>query len=163
MLVPGVQIVIWYFYTLENNHHSKSSYQCYQLLLSFSHKVMSDSLWPQPFRLPCPSPSPRVCPNSCPLSRWCHPTTSCSVALFSSCPQSFRASGSFPISQVFASGVTRQRYYIIINYIPHTVHFIPVRHLFCNWKFVTLYSFTFSAYLPTPLLSSGNHLFILFE
>ena len=68
--------------------------------------LVSDSLWPhgqQHARLPCPSPSPGVCSNSCPLSQWCHPTVSCSVALFS-CPQSFPASGSFPMSWLFASG-----------------------------------------------------------
>ena len=54
--------------------------------------------------LPCPSPSPRACSNSCPLSQWCHPTISSSVASFSSCLQSFPASGSFPVSQLFASG-----------------------------------------------------------
>ena len=54
-------------------------------------------------RLPCPL-SPGVCSNSCPLSQWCHPTISFSVAPFSSCPQSFSASGSFPMSQLFASG-----------------------------------------------------------
>ena len=52
----------------------------------------------------CPSPSPGVRSNSCPLSRWCHPTISSSVAFFSSCFQSFPASGSFPMSQLFASG-----------------------------------------------------------
>ena len=55
-------------------------------------------------RLPCPSLSPGVFSNSCPLSRWCHPTMSSSVIPFSSCPQSFPASGSFPISRLFASG-----------------------------------------------------------
>ena len=55
-------------------------------------------------RLPFSSLSPRVCSNSCPLSQWCHPITSSSVALFSSCPQSFSASGSFPMSWLFASG-----------------------------------------------------------
>ena len=68
---------------------------------------MSDSLWPhglQHTRLPCPSVSPRVCSNSCPLSRWCHPTISSSVVPFSSCPRSFPASGSFQMSQVFSSG-----------------------------------------------------------
>ena len=55
-------------------------------------------------RLPCPSPTPRACPNSCPLSQWCHPPISSSVILFSSCLQSFPASGSFPFSQFFASG-----------------------------------------------------------
>ena len=68
---------------------------------------MSDSLRPhewQHTRPPCPSPTPRVHPNPCPLSRWCHPTISPSVVPFSSCPQSFPASGSFPMSQLFASG-----------------------------------------------------------
>ena len=67
---------------------------------------MSDSLWPhgsQHTRLPCPSLSPRVCSNSRALSQWCHPTISSSVTPFSY-PQSFRASGSFPMSRVFASG-----------------------------------------------------------
>ena len=55
-------------------------------------------------RLPCPSPTPRACSKSCPLSRWCHPTILSSVVPFSSCLQSFPASGSFPMSQFFASG-----------------------------------------------------------
>ena len=65
--------------------------------------VVSNSLWPQGLqhaRLPCPSPSPGACSNSCPLSQWCHPIISSSVTPLSSCPQSFPASGSFP----FASG-----------------------------------------------------------
>ena len=55
-------------------------------------------------RPPCPSPTPRVYPNSRPLSQWCHPTISSSVVPFSSCPQSFPASGSFSMSQLFAWG-----------------------------------------------------------
>ena len=73
----------------------------------FSHSVMSDSLQPhepQHARPPCPSPTPGVYPNSCPLCQWCHPTISSSVAPFSSCPQSLPASGSFQMSQLFASG-----------------------------------------------------------
>ena len=65
---------------------------------------MSDSLQPyvlQHSRPPCPSPSPRACSNSCPLSQWCHPTISCSVVPFSSHLQSFPASGSFPMSEFF--------------------------------------------------------------
>ena len=72
-----------------------------------SHSVMSHSLRPhgvQHARLPCPSPTPRACSNSCPSSWWCHPTISSSVVPFSSCPQSFPASGSFPMSQFFAWG-----------------------------------------------------------
>ena len=68
---------------------------------------MSNSLKPhelQHTRLPCPSLSPRVCWNSCPLSWWCHPTISSSVVPFSSCPQALPASGSFPVSWLFASG-----------------------------------------------------------
>ena len=68
---------------------------------------MSDSLRPQGphhIRLPCPSPAPGACSNSCSSSRWCHPTISSSVAPFSSCLQSFPVSGSFPMSQFFVSG-----------------------------------------------------------
>ena len=73
----------------------------------FSHSVVSDSFWPQGLqhtRLPCPSPTPGAFSNSCPLSQWCHATISSSVAPFSSCLQSFPASGSFPMSQFFTSG-----------------------------------------------------------
>ena len=69
--------------------------------------IVSVSLWPYGLRHarpPCPSPAPRVYSNSCPLSRWCHPIISSSVVPFSSCLQSFPASGSFPMSQLFASG-----------------------------------------------------------
>ena len=73
----------------------------------FSCSVVSDSLQPhepQHTRPPCPSPTPRVHANSCPLSRWCHPTISSSVVPFSSCPQSLPASGSFQMNQLFTSG-----------------------------------------------------------
>ena len=76
-------------------------------LVQFSHSVVSDSLRPhepQHTRPPCPSLTPRIHPNPCPLSRWCHPAISPSVVPFSSCPQSFPASGSFQMSQFFASG-----------------------------------------------------------
>ena len=75
--------------------------------VQFSHSVMSDSLRPhelQHARPPCPSPTPGVHPNPCALSWWCHPTISSSVVPFSSCPQSFPASGSFQMSQLLASG-----------------------------------------------------------
>ena len=68
--------------------------------VQFSCSVMSDSLWPhepQHTRPPCPSPTPGVYPNLCPLSQWCHPTISSSVVPLSSCPQSFPASGFFPV------------------------------------------------------------------
>ena len=75
--------------------------------VQFGCSVMSDSLWPhepQHARPPCPSPTPGVHQNPCPLSWWCHPTILSSVISFSFCPQSFPASGSFPMSQLFASG-----------------------------------------------------------
>ena len=75
--------------------------------VQFSYSVVFNSLWPhepQPTRPPCASLTPGVHPNPLPLSRWCHPTISSSVLPFSSCPQSFLASGSFPMSQFFASG-----------------------------------------------------------
>ena len=75
--------------------------------VQFSCSVMSDSLRPhelQHARPPCPSPTPGVYPNSCPMSWWCHPAISSSVIPFSSCPQSLPASGSFPMSQLFTWG-----------------------------------------------------------
>ena len=76
------------------------------ITLQFSHSVVSDSLRPhglQHARPPCPSPTPGACSNSCPSCRWGHPTISTSIIPFSSCPQSFPASESFPVSQFFAS------------------------------------------------------------
>ena len=70
------------------------------------HSVMSNSLRPQGLqhtRLPCPSPTPGACSNSCPSSQWCHPTISSSIVPFSSCLQSFPSSGSFPLRQFFTS------------------------------------------------------------
>ena len=75
-------------------------------LVQFSRSVLSDC-WPheqQHARSPCPSPTPRIYPNPCPLSHWCHPTISPSVIPFSYCLQSFPSSGSFQMSQLFASG-----------------------------------------------------------
>ena len=86
--------VIWYDWILK-----RSSVQ-------FSLSVVSDSLWPhglQHARFPCLSTTPRAYSNSCPLSQWCHPTTSSSVVPFSSHLQSFPATGSFPMSQFFPS------------------------------------------------------------
>ena len=75
--------------------------------LQFSHSVVSSSLWPhEPGHAspPCPSQTPGVYTNACPLSQWCHPGISSSVVLFSSCPQSLPQIGSFQISQLFTSG-----------------------------------------------------------
>ena len=75
--------------------------------VQFSCSVVSDSLRPRELehsRPPCPPPTPGVHPSLCPLSQWCHPTISSSLVPFSSCLQSFPASGSFQMSQLFASG-----------------------------------------------------------
>ena len=75
--------------------------------VQFSCSVVTNSLQPhglQHTRLPCPSPTPRVCSNSIPLSQWCHPTISSSIVPFSSCLQSFPASGYIQMSQFFTSG-----------------------------------------------------------
>ena len=92
-----------------NSGHKIKCYKTYKShpeILQFSHSVLSDSLWPhglQHTRPPCPSQTPRIYSNSSPLSWWCHPTISSSVTPFSTCPQSFPASGSFPMSQLFVS------------------------------------------------------------
>ena len=86
-------------------HLSKQIFWC--TLVHFSHPVVSDSSQPhgpQHTRLPCPSPTPGIYSNSSPWSWWCHPTISSSVGPFSSCPQTFPASGSCQMSQLFASG-----------------------------------------------------------
>ena len=90
--------------TVESLHCKCCNSTISQSVQSLSHVRF---LWPhglQHVRLPCPSPTPRACSSSCPSSWWCHSTISSSVVPFSSCLQSFPASGSFPISQFFASG-----------------------------------------------------------
>ena len=90
--------------TNNNNNNNKEQITS---SVQFSHSVMSDSLWPKGLQhtsLPCPSRTPRAYSNSCPLSWSCHPTISSSAIPFSSCLQSFPASGSFPMSHFFASG-----------------------------------------------------------
>ena len=97
---PYSRIILLDMCNLETNYMHFQSVQ-------FSCSVMSNSLWPhglQHARLPCPSPTPRACSNSWLSSQWCHPTISSSVIPFSSCLQSFLASGSFPMSQFFTSG-----------------------------------------------------------
>ena len=97
--IPFFYLLLWGF-DINKNKCSFSSVQ-------FSCSVVSNSLWPhesQHTRPPCPSPTPGVHPNSCPSSRWCHPAIWSSVVPFSSCPQSLPASGSFPMSQLFAWG-----------------------------------------------------------
>ena len=109
MSPQGGDNLSWRFMTLQYYHH-QITLSCHLVLLSsvqFSHLVVSKSLQPhgqQHAKLPCLSPTPGVYPNSHPLSRWCHATISSSVVPFSSCLQSFPTSGSFQMSQFFASG-----------------------------------------------------------
>ena len=93
------------FWTHHVSSCTRNSFKLFPLLL-FSCSVVFNSLRPhglQHARPPCPSPSPGVCPSSCSLHQWCCPTISSSDALYSFCPQSFPASGTFPMSRLFTS------------------------------------------------------------
>ena len=104
------------------------------------------TLWPhglQHSRLPYPSPSPGACSHSCPLSGWCHPTILSSVAHFSSCPRSFLASGSFPVSHFFASSgqvlqLQHQSFQWIFRIISFRIDLIPL----LSRRFSTVFSST---------------------
>ena len=92
-------------------------------LVQNSRSVVSDSLWPEELqhaRLPCLSPTPEVYPNSCPLTRWCHPAISSSVVPFSYCPQSLPASGPFPMSQLFTWGGQSIGVTPLASFLPRT-------------------------------------------
>ena len=114
MLVSGVQqrclVTLTYVWMFSSFFSLTGYYRILSIALHalrwFSRSLVSDSLQPcgpQHARLPCPSPAPGACSDSCPLSWWCHPTILSSVVPFS-CPQSFLTLGSFPVSQLFASG-----------------------------------------------------------
>ena len=119
------------------------------LILScqFSHSVVSNSLWPhglQHARLPCPSPISGAYSNSCPLSQWCRPTFSSSVSPFSSCLQSFPASGSFQMSQFFPSGgrsigVSASAEWIFrTDFLQDWLVGSPCSHLLISWFFYNI-------------------------
>ena len=98
---------------------SATNYLSCSVQFQFSRSVVSDSLQPhelQHARPPCPSWTPGVHPNSCPSSRWCHADISYSVVPFSSCPQPLPASGSFPMSQLFAWGGQSIDVYLLSTY-----------------------------------------------
>ena len=99
--------------------------------VQFSHSVVCDSLWrhgQQHTRLPCPSPTPGACSNSCPTSQWCHSTISCSVIPFVYCIQSFQALASLPLSQSFASGVQRIGVSVSASVVPMNIQdWFPLR------------------------------------
>ena len=100
------------------------SFLVYISSVQFSRSVISDSLRPhelQHARPPCPSPTPGVHSNSRPSSRWCHPAISSSVIPFSSCPQSLPASGSFPMSQLFAWGGQNIGVSALTSFLPKNI------------------------------------------
>ena len=100
-------LIIELFISIFSVRNNLQKANCHTCSVQFSSSIVSVSLQPhelQHFRPPCSSPTPRVHPNSCPLSWWWHPTISSSVIPFSACPRSFPASGSFPVSQFFSSG-----------------------------------------------------------
>ena len=105
------------------NFHKLSLLLC-SSSIHFSRSVISNYLQPhglQHARIHCPSPTPRAYSNSCPSSWWCHPTISSSVVPFSSCPQSFPASGSFQMSQLFASGGQSTRVSASVSVLPMNI------------------------------------------
>ena len=109
---------VFKFITVAINISSSEGQFC---SVQFSHSVLSDSeTKSQHARPPCPWPSPGVHSDSCPLSRWCHPAISSSVVPFSSCPQSFPASGCFQRSQLFASGGQSTRVLASTSVLPTT-------------------------------------------
>ena len=141
---------IWYDWILK-----RSSVQ-------FSLSVVSDSLWPhglQHARFPCLSPTPRAYSNSCPLSQWCHPTTSSSVVPFSSHLQSFPATGSFPMSQFFPSGGQSIGISALVSVLPKNVQdWFPL-----GWTgWISLLSRDSQESSPTPHFKSINSLALSF-
>ena len=124
--------------------------------VQFSRSVVSDSLRPhesQHTRPPCPSPSPGVHSNSRPSSQWCHPAVSSSVIPFSSCPQSFPASESFPMSQLFAWGGQRTGVSALASFLPkNTQDWSPSE--WTHW--ISLQSRDPQESSPTPQFKSSN-------
>ena len=130
--------------------------------VQFSCSVVSNSLRPhelQHARPPCPSPAPGVYPNSRPLSQWCHPTISSFIIPFSSCPPSFPASGSFQMSQLFASGSQSIGVSALASVLPmNTQDKSPL-----GWTgWISLQSKGLSRVFPTPQLKSINSLTLSF-
>ena len=134
----------------------------FKISVQFSYSVMSNSLWPhgrQHARLPCPSPTPGAYSNSCPSSRWCHPTISSFVIPFSFCLQSFPASGSFPVSQFFTSGSQSMGVSASASVLPMNIQdWSPL-----GWTgWISLQSKGSQESSPTPQFKSINSLVLSF-
>ena len=139
--------------------------------LLFSCPVVSNSLWahgPQPAGPLCSSPSPKVCPSSCPLHQWCHPAISSSDALFSFCLQSFPVSGIFPMSQLFSSDDQNARVSASKSVLPMSIQgWFPLRltglisllskGLSEVFSSTTVWRHQFFRVLPSLQSSSHNH------
>ena len=137
-----------------------------------NRQIISNSSWLhglQPTRVPCPSPSPWLCPSSCPLHWWCHPAISSSVAPFSFCFQSFPASGSFSMSQLFASGSQSIGVSASASVLPMSIqNWFPFRltgSIFLQSKglsrvffSITVWRYRFFGILPSLWLSSHKQL-----
>ena len=105
-------------------------------------------------RPPCPSPTPRVHPNPCPSSQWCHPAISSSIVPFSSCPQSFPASGSFLMSQLFTSGVQSNGASASASVLPMSIQdWFP---LWMDWLYLLAVQGSLKSFSPTPQYKSIN-------
>ena len=137
--------------------------------IQFSHSVVSDSLQPHGLRharAPCPSPTPGVCLNSCPLSWWCHPTISSSVTLFSSNLQSFPVSGSFPMSHEsclynYSKWLNTWLFFILACYLNRLLQYLASQyslaqvsswHLYLSWDF----KYSVSGYYASSILFSSK-------
>ena len=115
-------IYIWFFFPQFRLH---CIFYFDVIVVQLLSSVVSDSLWLHRLkhaRLLCPSPSPGVCSNSCPLSWWCHSSISSSVSLFSSCLQSFPVSGSFPVIQLFTTGSQSTGASASASVLPMNIH-----------------------------------------
>ena len=147
------------------------------LLLLFSCPVVSNSLRPhglQHTRPPSPSPSPRVCPSSCPLHQWCHPAISSSDTLLSFCPQSFPASGTFTMSQLFASDDQNTGASASVSVLPMSIQgWFPLRltglislltkGLSGVFSSTTVWRHQFFGILPSLQSSSQDHMWPLWR
>ena len=135
------------------------------------------TLWPhglQKARPLCPSPSPEVCPSSCPLHQWCHPAISTSDALLSVCPQSFPASGTFPMSQMFASDNQKTTVSASTSVLPMSIQgWFPLKltglisllskRLSGIFSCTTVWKHQLFGTLPSLWFISHNHMWLLWK
>ena len=134
-----------------------------------SHVWLFATPWTASYQDSCPSPSPRACSNSCPLSQRCHPTISSSVTPFSSCPQSFPALESFPVSQLFTSGCHSVRASASASVLPMYIHgwfllgltgLISLQSKGCSRVFSSTTVWKHQFFSDQPSLWSNSHLCI---